>query len=109
MRIAAVNWNRALVGGAETYLDAVLPALAAAGQQIAFFSELGSSPSAQRIRLPECAPAWCTSEMGLPQALAALESWRPDTIYVHAMDDLPTAARIVEIGAAQLLAPAYSG
>jgi glycosyltransferase involved in cell wall biosynthesis len=109
MRIAAVNWNRALVGGAETYLDTVLPALAAAGHQIAFFSELGSSPSAQRIRLPECAPAWCASEMGLPQALAALESWRPDIIYVHAMDDLPTAARIVEIAPAILFVHAYYG
>src|ERR1700730_17680774 len=109
MRIAAVNSNRTLVGGAETYLDTVLPALAAAGHQIAFFSELGSSPSAQRIRLPECAPAWCASEMGLPHALAALESWRPDIIYVHAMDDLPTAARIVEIAPAILFVHAYYG
>jgi glycosyltransferase involved in cell wall biosynthesis len=109
MRIAAVNWNRALVGGAETHLDTVLPALAAAGHQIAFFSELGSSPSAQRIRLPECAPAWCASEMGLSQALAGLESWRPDIIYVHAMDDLPTAARIIEIAPAILFAHAYYG
>jgi glycosyltransferase involved in cell wall biosynthesis len=109
MRIAAVNSNRALVGGAETYLDTVLPALAAAGHQIAFFSELGSSPSAQRIRLPASAPAWCASETGLPEALAALEGWRPDVIYVHAMDDLPTAARIIEIAPAILFAHAYYG
>jgi glycosyltransferase involved in cell wall biosynthesis len=109
MRIAITNLHRALVGGAETYLDTVIPALAAAGHQIAFFSELGSSPSAQRIRLPASAPAWCASEMGLPQALAALESWRPDIIYVHAMDDLPTAARIIEVAPAILFAHGYYG
>jgi glycosyltransferase involved in cell wall biosynthesis len=109
VRIAAVNSYRALVGGAETYLDTVIPALAASGHQIAFFSELGSSPSAQRIRLPECAPAWCASEMGSPQALAALEGWRPDVIYVHGMADLSTAARIVEIAPAILFAHGYYG
>jgi glycosyltransferase involved in cell wall biosynthesis len=109
MRIAITNLYRALVGGAETYLDTVIPALATAGHQIAFFSELGSSPGAQRIRLPECAPAWCASETGLPQALAALESWRPDIVYVHAMDDLPTAARIVEVAPAILFAHGYYG
>jgi glycosyltransferase involved in cell wall biosynthesis len=109
MRIAITNLYRALVGGAETYLDTVIRALATAGHQIAFFSELGSSPSAQRIRLPPSAPAWCASEMGLPQALTALESWRPDIIYVHAMEDLPLAARIVEIAPAILFAHAYYG
>jgi glycosyltransferase involved in cell wall biosynthesis len=109
MRIAITNLYRALVGGAETYLDTVIRALATAGHQIAFFSELGSSPSAQRIRLPPNAPAWCASEMGLPQALTALESWRPDIIYVHAMEDLPIAARIVEIAPAILFAHAYYG
>jgi glycosyltransferase involved in cell wall biosynthesis len=109
MRIAITNLYRALVGGAETYLDTVIPALATAGHQIAFFSELGSSPGAQRIRLPECAPAWCASETGLPQALAALESWRPDIVYVHSMDDLPTAARIIEVAPAILFAHGYYG
>ena len=40
MRIAVANSHRACIGGAETYLDAVIPALATAGHQIAFFSEL---------------------------------------------------------------------
>jgi Glycosyltransferase Family 4 len=109
MRIAITNLYRALVGGAEAYLDTVIPALATAGHQIAFFSDLDSWPGAQRIRLPASAPAWCTSEIGLLQALAALEAWRPDIIYVHAMDDPPTAARIVEIAPAILFAHGYYG
>jgi glycosyltransferase involved in cell wall biosynthesis len=109
VRIAAVNSHRALIGGAETYLDTVIPALAAAGHQIAFFSESGSSPSSQRIRLPESAPAWCASEMGLPQALAALEGWRSDIIYVHGMNDLQAAARMIQIAPTVFFAHGYQG
>ena len=109
MRIAMVNSHHARVGGAETYLDTVIPALAAAGHQIAFFSELDSPPSLPRIRLPATAPAWCASEMGMPRALAELARWRPDVIYVHGMNDLPAAARIVESAPAVLFAHGYYG
>ena len=57
MRIAVANSHHARIGGAETYLDTVIPALDAAGHQIAFFSELDSPPGVQRIRLPATAPA----------------------------------------------------
>jgi len=109
MRIAVVNSHHARVGGAETYLDTVIPALAAAGHQIALLSELDSPPSLPRIRLPAAAPAWCASAMGMPRALAALASWRPDVIYVHGMSDLPAAARIIESAPAVLFAHGYYG
>jgi len=109
MRIATVNSYHARIGGAETYLDTVIPALDAAGHQIAFFSELDSPPGIQRIRLPTAAPAWCASEMGWPRMLAALASWRPDVIYVHGINDLSAAARIVEIAPAVLFSHDYNG
>jgi len=109
VKIAAVNSYHARIGGAETYLDTVIPALAAAGHQIAFLSELDSPPGVQQIRLPANAPAWCASAMGWPQALAALESWRPNVIYVHGMNDLPAAARIVASAPAVLFAHGYYG
>jgi glycosyltransferase involved in cell wall biosynthesis len=109
MRIAVANSHLARVGGAETYLDTVIPALDAGGHQIAFLSELDSPPSVTRIYLPATAPAWCASATGWPQALAALASWRPDVIYVHGMNDLPAAARLVEIAPAVLFAHGYYG
>jgi glycosyltransferase involved in cell wall biosynthesis len=108
MKIAAVNTHHTLIGGAETYLDTVIPALAAAGHQIAFFSELDAPPDAPRIQLPERAPAWCAGAMGARQALAALESWRPDVIYVHDMS-LLSAAQMIEIAPAVLFAHGYYG
>ena len=108
MRIAVANSHHACIGGAETYLEAVIPALAAAGHQIAFFSELASPPGAQPIRLPQAAPSWCTSEAGMSAAFAALAAWHPDVIYAHGMNDLPVAARIVETAPAVLFATAIT-
>ena len=108
MRIAAVNSHHARIGGAETYLDTVIPALAAADHQIAFYSEFDAPPGAPLIRLPDRAPLWCASAMGTRQALAALEQWRPDVIYVHGMY-LQSAAPVVEIAPVVLFAHGYYG
>jgi glycosyltransferase involved in cell wall biosynthesis len=109
MKLAVVNTHHARVGGAESYLDTLLPALDAAGHEIAFLSELDSPPGLRRIRLPATAPAWCASKMGWTSALAALKAWHPEVIYVHGMDDPPAAAQIVEIAPAVLFAHGYYG
>jgi glycosyltransferase involved in cell wall biosynthesis len=108
MRIAAVNSHHAWIGGAETYLDTVIPALAAANHQIAFYSEFDAPPGVPLIRLPARAPVWCASEIGARQALAALEQWRPDVIYVQGMN-LQSAARVAEIAPVVLFAHGYYG
>jgi glycosyltransferase involved in cell wall biosynthesis len=108
MRIAAVNSHHARIGGAETYLDTVIPALAAASHQIAFYSEFNAPPGVPLIRLPKGAPLWCASETGARPALAALEQWRPDVIYVHGMY-LQSAARAAEIAPVVLFAHGYYG
>ncbi len=108
MRIAAVNSQHTRMGGAETYLDTVIPALAAASHQIAFYSEFDAPPGVPLIRLPEGAPLWCAGEMGPRQALAALEQWRPDVIYVHGMY-LQSAAPVVDIAPVVLFAHGYYG
>ena len=108
MRIAAVNSQYTRMGGAETYLDTVIPALGAANHQIAFYSEFDAPPGVPLIRLPDRAPVWCASEMGARQALAALEQWRPDVIYVQGMN-LQSAARVAEIAPVVLFAHGYYG
>src|ERR1700722_2638725 len=109
MRIAVMNSHHARVGGAETYLDTVIAALDSAGHRIAFFSELDSPSGIRRIQLPAATPLWSASEMGWTQVLESLASWRPDVIYVHGMNDLPAAARIVDSAPAVLFAHGYYG
>jgi glycosyltransferase involved in cell wall biosynthesis len=109
MKIAVVNSHHARVGGAETYLDTVIPALSAAGHQLALLSELDAPSGAPQISLPASAMAWRASEMGMAKALAALASWRPDVIYVHGMQDPRAALRLVERAPAVLFAHGYYG
>ena len=39
MRIAITNWSRRVVGGTEGYIQAVIPALAARGLEVALWTE----------------------------------------------------------------------
>lgn len=109
MRIALVNLNRARVGGAETYLETVLPALAALGHEVALWCETDAPAGAPQIRLPERAPAWCAGESRLAPALAALQAWRPDVIYVHSVSGPRLEARIIAAAPAVLFDHGYYG
>ena len=109
MRIAIVNRNRLKVGGVETYLDTAIGALATAGHQVGFLSEMGATDDPRRIHLPEHVQEWCAEEMGLMQALAALRAWRPDVIYAHFLSDPRTEARLIEVAPAVLFDHDYKG
>src|SRR5690348_14660587 len=109
MRIAIVNTHRARVGGAETYLDTIVPALSAAGNRLALLSEIDSAVILPPIRMPADAPCWSAHEIGWPRALANLATWRPDVIYVHGMHHVPAAERIIETAPSVLFAHGYYG
>jgi glycosyltransferase involved in cell wall biosynthesis len=109
VRIAAINRYNTRLGGAETYLEAVLLGLAAAGHQIALVSEVDEPVEAPRIRLPDAAPAWSMQTLGTEQTLTRLAAWCPDVIYLHGIDDLPTFTRILEIAPTVLFEHGYDG
>src|SRR5690349_11392988 len=108
-RIAVVNSHLARIGGAETYIDTVLPAPGAGGHQIAFLFEWSPAPGAPLIRLPAETQSWCTEQMGWERVTAALEAWRPDILYVHGMDDPSQMARVLRCAPAVLFAHGYYG
>ena len=109
MRIAIVNRNRLKIGGVETYLDTAIGAIATAGHQVGFLSEMGAADDPRRIRLPEHVQAWCAEEVGLTRALAALRSWRPDVIYAHLLSDPRLEAQLIEVAPAVLFDHGYNG
>jgi len=87
VRIAITTATARVVGGVETYLDAVLPLLAGNGHELAVLCEY-EGPSNRR-RIAEDAtvpvPVWCAYDMGRRQALTQLEQWRPDLIFAHGL------------------------
>jgi glycosyltransferase involved in cell wall biosynthesis len=109
MRIAIVNWNRRKVGGAEAYLDTIIPDLLNAGHQVGFFHETDEPISHPQISLPEDAPSWCVAKYGSETAIKELRGWNPDVIYAHGLLDSNLESSILEVAPAVFFAHSYYG
>ncbi len=109
MRVAVANWNRSVVGGAESYIKGVVTALESAGVELAMLSERESAIDRERIKLSAGAPTWCVSDIGEQAALAAMRAWRPDVVYVHLIESPALEARLLEVAPAVLFAHSYHG
>lgn len=108
MRIAVVSWNGRRVGGLETYLSAIIPALIQAGHEVAFWYEVDEPANRDRVSR-ESAMSWCVSELGARRALDALRDWRPDLIYSHKLESPELEAEVIEIAPAVFFAHDYYG
>src|SRR5215467_6421193 len=106
MRILICNTFGYLLGGIESYLDRMIPALAESGQELAMLFER-DTPTAHPL-LPIPGPAWTISEIGVSQALRGLREWRPDIIFTHAMSDAGLEQALIETAPAVLFAHDYS-
>lgn len=109
MRIAVANWSRREAGGAERYLSRVIPALTAAGHEVALLYELDEPQDRGSIPLGEGAPAWSVAELGRKGAVAALREWRPDLVYTHIVRDPALEEALLEAAPGVFFAHGYFG
>lgn len=109
MRIAVINWSRRRIGGTETYLSSVIPKLFEMGHDVSFLHERNEPATREEITLPEGVPAWCVSDLGTENALAALRDWRPEIIYNHSLHDTRLEERILDIAPSIFFAHTYYG
>ncbi len=73
MKIAVTNHHRMLVGGTESYLNAIIPQLENAGHKVKLFHEAEVLPSTPVIRA-DSSSDWCE-----------LASFSPDVIFNHGL------------------------
>src|SRR3954462_7806305 len=110
MRIAFVNHSRRKVGGAEVYLDSVIPAIGRGGHQIACLYEDDSAHvDRELINIPDGTPTWSTETLGKSKALEELKSWRPDICFTHGLRDPEVEDAIVSVGHTALYVHNYYG
>ena len=95
MRIAVANWSCRKIGGAESYLDLVIPALVQAGHEIGFLCEVDTPPERDPIALPAAAPIWCFADQGW-RVIDRLREWRPDLIFSHALANPALEGAIID-------------
>jgi len=85
MRIAFLNWNNRRFGGSGSYLGTVMPALHAAGHEVALWHEVDAPSDHPVLPIPESAPVWSVARLGLDVAVDELRRWQPDLLYAHGL------------------------
>jgi glycosyltransferase involved in cell wall biosynthesis len=109
LRIAVVNWTRRRVGGTETYLGLIVPALLEAGHEVAFWHETDVPLNREPIALPEGLPAWDASALGAARSLEVLRRWSPDLVYAHGLLSPELEAETVAVAPSIFFAHSYYG
>jgi glycosyltransferase involved in cell wall biosynthesis len=103
MRLLVANHHRALVGGVETYLAAVLPLLARE-HEILFVHELPINHDGPVIPLPSGATA-----VEATSATGVLSKWRPDLAFLHAPHNLNFQRALIDRIPTVVFAHGYLG
>jgi glycosyltransferase involved in cell wall biosynthesis len=109
VRIAVLNWTVRRVGGTETYLTGIVPALQRHGHQAAFWHEVDRPADRELMHFAGDVPVWSASAFGSDEALEALAAWKPDVLYTHGLLDPALEARTLDIAPAAFFAHAYYG
>lgn len=94
MRILFANDGIGDAGGVQTYLAAVMPALAARGHEVALL-HLDRVRGAEGSPAPEGATHVCIADLGIDSALAEVRRWRPGVVFSHNMRPLEVERRLV--------------
>lgn len=108
MRVAVASWTVRRVGGVESYLGSVIPALRAEGLDVAFFHEV-DHPSDRSLLDTADAPLFSVASMGPGAALAALEAWKPDVLYLNGLQDPRTFEEITALAPSVTFIHTYFG
>jgi glycosyltransferase involved in cell wall biosynthesis len=88
VRIIVANEQRGLVGGAETYLDQLMPALAKKASALGFLYDQDVSAERDSITVPNGTTTWNTSTMRTQELFDRLTRWAPDVIYLQSLQNV---------------------
>ena len=109
MRVAVASWTSRYVGGIESYLGAVMPAMRHAGLDVSFFHEADEPAQRTKIDLADGTPVFSVASSGVELAVKQLSQWKPDVVYVQGLHDVDTANRLVDIAPSVTFVHTYVG
>jgi len=110
VRILIATSRRGLLGGVEKYLQSVMPGLIQRGHSVGLLYEYSSNDSEPAIdseagRLP----SWCSQELGVSAVLRSLQTWAPDVVYSHGLDNSALERSLLDLYPTVLYAHSYYG
>jgi glycosyltransferase involved in cell wall biosynthesis len=106
VRVAVITQSRDRVGGVETYIEAVLPALAER-YELAFWSASNEITQRGAIQLPGTVLCGKISPTGDP--VLSLKAWKPDLLFAHGLDDAVLEAQVLSLAPAVVVEHTYRG
>ncbi len=110
MRILIANCHRAVVGGIEKYLQALVPALVERGHAVAMLYEYGAGEDADTVDPPGAGfPVWCWRDQSPSSILEEVTRWNPDVIYSNGLDSQALEDFVLATGPAVFFAHVYHG
>ena len=84
MRVLVANYHTSSVGGVESYLRGVLPALIESGLQVALLTREAGDPGSNGVPVPGV--EWLSVGNDSPEAVVDTAArWRPDVVYTHGL------------------------
>ena len=104
-----MNHSRRRVGGAEVYLDSVLPAFARAGHDVAWLYESDPPSDRDLLSLPADVNTWCASTLGSAQGISELKQWHPDIVFTHGLSDVDFESAVIDAAPSVLYVHNYYG
>jgi hypothetical protein len=105
MRILVANWHRQIVGGVETYLQTLIPALGNCGHQVSLVYGGAALPSQTTIDHPDAhMTTWEIGESGTRSTLESIAEWKPDLAFVHGLNSTELEGTLLERYPAALFA-----
>jgi glycosyltransferase involved in cell wall biosynthesis len=108
MRILFANDGIGDAGGVQTYLAAVMPALAARGHDVALL-HVDPVRGGEDTPAPVGAPHFCIAERGIDGALGDARAWAPDVAFSHNMRPLEVERMLMDAGPVVKMMHGYFG
>jgi glycosyltransferase involved in cell wall biosynthesis len=109
MRVAVITHAARKIGGTETYIEVLLPALENAGHQAAIVFESDGDLTRPPIQIPSHIQCWSVQDHGPEVALMRLMTWAPDVVYVHGLKSVDLETRIQRIAQSVFYAHNFYG
>ena len=109
MRVLIATRDRALLGGLEVYLRAVLGALAAAHIEVAILAEHDAPRGTEPLDASVQVPVWCVDRSSAESAVKAARQWNPDLVFSHGLEDASLSDRVVAMAPSIYFAHGYHG
>lgn len=103
LRILIATYSGRRIGGTETYLEQLLPALEEAGHSVACLFETNEAADRPKILVRNGLPIWS------PESFSEIQAWKPDVVFAHGFLDTGLERRVQSLAPAVLFAHGYYG